>query len=133
MALLVVVAIAGCGGGGDRPRGGSDGPSTAPSGDPNAGQAITATYDVTYKPGVVVFDGDDARAFVGTEDDGRTFRFAPSAVAAKGLAPGAIVLVAGSAFGRVTAVAPSAEAILVHTEPATLADVIDFRAGRGYP
>ncbi len=85
------------------------------------------TWDVTYRDDATVVTGDALGAVVEADRSTGTFTFDGGAAGAAGLelAEGRVLLVAGQALGRITAVDDGGDRITVETEPASLADVID--------
>ncbi len=82
-------------------------------------------WDVKLERDAIVLEGDAARALSSWEPGGAA-RFDASVLTdATLVAPGRVVLVAGKALFRSKSVRTEAGALVVETEPATLADVIE--------
>jgi hypothetical protein len=127
-ALLVALVLSGCSGGASVPTGASA-PTGSSPGSPASTSAplstsTTATYDVTYAPGVVIVDAAALAANPpAVSEDGATFTF-PNSTGIGDLAPGKVAILAGLALRKVTSVTPDGGGVVVVTEPAALTDAI---------
>jgi hypothetical protein len=132
-ALLLALTLSACSGGAPSATGGasvasSGGPGVSPvtsAAPPSAlGGQATATYDVTYTPGTVIVDAAAVAANPPTvSEDGATYTFANSN-GISGLAPGNVMVLAGVALRKVTAINQAGGQVVVQTEPAALTDAI---------
>ena len=84
------------------------------------------TWDVTYTDETVVMAGEALDALTSADDDAGTYTFDAAALGAAGVevAEDDVLLIAGRALRRVTAVADDGDSLAVQSEPATLADAI---------
>lgn len=85
------------------------------------------TWEVTYAEETVVVDGAGLEALAGGDDESGTYTFDTAAAEAAGidLAEGSVLLLAGRAVRRVTAVESSGGQTVVHSEQASLADALE--------
>ena len=84
-----------------------------------------AQVDVKYAPQTVFIPRDAAiRSLRGATWDGAVWRFAAAEPVIARLQPGAVMVVWGLAFRRVTAVEHVGDELVVHTEPAAFSDAV---------
>ncbi len=85
------------------------------------------TWDVTYDPATTVVDGEALAALTSGDPATGTYTFDTDGADAAGLdlSEGRVLLVAGQAVRRITAVDDGGATTTVRTEQATLADAID--------